>query len=80
MIAVMSEGQKCVIVLSRRESTSFRDRPSSRESTSFDNDCKFTYSFTAHMHEIPKYVDKSTDRKFTVLYAAFARGRLMYSS
>ena len=21
----------------------------------FDNDCKFTYSFTAHMHEIPKY-------------------------
>jgi len=28
-----------------------------QESTSFDNDCKFTYSFTAHMHEIPKYFD-----------------------
>ena len=25
------------------------------------------------MHEIPKYVDKSTDRKFTVLYAAFGQ-------
>eukprot|EP01048_Picozoa_sp_COSAG05_P037847 COSAG05_NODE_17875_length_317_cov_17.954128_1_plen_44_part_10 len=29
------------------------NRPHDRESTSFDNDCKFTYSFTAHMHEIP---------------------------
>ena len=32
------------------------NRPHDRESTSFDNDCKFTYSFTAHMHEIPKYL------------------------
>ena len=38
--------------LSRREWTSFREWPS------FDNDCKFTYSFTAHMHEIPKYLNE----------------------
>ena len=31
-------------------------------------DCKFTYCFTAHMHEIPKYV-LSTEKPFQQLQA-----------
>ena len=33
----------------------------------FDNDCKFTYCFTAHMHEIPKYF-LSTENQEQCLY------------
>ena len=44
-----------ILIRARRNRLAAQESTRTQESTSFDNDCKFTYSFTAHMHEIPKY-------------------------
>jgi len=44
-------------ISSNSPGTPYRPYPYCDCACHVDNDCKFTYSFTAHMHEIPKYVD-----------------------